>query len=845
MEIRRDRGSRPSASCMTFSAQAWLKPFEVHSLTMRRLSALTVAAASLAIRAAEPIRVLFVGNSYTYVHDLPHQFEHVAESLGADVEVNSSTIGGCTLYAQQAEFDNATAALLAQGWDYIVLQDYSVLPAVQKARELYLEPAVRGFISRRGRAKIVLYMTWGYHSGLDSACPSSDVGNCFPLGKLEDLTDPSCHVSRSFQDSIGTFECMGYALARGYFAAKDVGADLVAPCGLAWQVVRGSKAVPDGCRAAIDAQYDKPAPLALPLQVPEGEDGALQLYIMDPRTRFDATLGTKAKTMYDKHQNLAGCYLNALVLYTTIFGKSPLGSAPPNAPLTDANLVTLQKAAQGAVRECGAACGQAASAAGAADDAGDGGRPGPRDALLDVLPFQGRSRNGVFSDRGAWHGFALPAGEAEVGGFSGPMVHGQWNGAKRIWMSPKALVRFAPSQNWGEALPKPSGLAAGFVPGALRQEYYLGKLLVKQELAFVGRRVSAVRVAVTNTGRAALGLQFNYEGTADAESQLKAANPAAASGDSAGVSLRVPVSEATKTKGAFQPVVNVRFDPSWAYHVSVKEGTSYSTKSGDPYLMMPGQRRVVYYTVSLCIDENEQREAKELSRQFFAEPEGFFRTAAERWDGYLRSTVGDVGSGGPSELQRIAAKAVSTLILNWRGASGTTLLHDGVQPSITTFHGFWAWDSWKKHAAALSMFDLELAKSQLRVMFDFQGTSGGKEGMVPDKANLPPEGGQAWGNTKPPLAAWAAWLVYLRGGRDVSFLKEMFPKLEAYHGWWFRFRDHDQNGLCEFGATGNSTQAAKWESGMDNAPRFDGLRGLLRNGPKGQGWSAAQDCLST
>lgn len=142
------------------------------------------------------------------------------------------------------------------------------------------------------------------------------------------------------------------------------------------------------------------------------------------------------------------------------------------------------------------------------------------------------------------------------------------------------------------------------------------------------------------------------------------------------------------------------------------------------------------------------------------------------------------------------------------------------------------------------MFDLELAKSQLRVMFDFLGTSGGKEGMVPDKANLPPEGGQAWGNTKPPLAAWAAWLVHLRGGRDPAFLKEMLPKLEAYHRWWFNFRDHDQNGLCEFGATGNSTQAAKWESGMDNAPRFDGLRGLLRNGgPKGQGWSAPQESV--
>jgi len=325
---------------------------------MRRLSALTLAAASLAVGAAKPTRILFVGNSYTYVHDLPHQFRNVAESFGAEVEVASSTIGGCTLYAQQAHFDNTTAAFLEQGWHFIVLQDYSVLPAVRKARELYMEPAVRDFISRKGRAKVVLYLTWGYHSGLDSVCPHSDNGDCFPRGKLDELTDPSCHVSSAFHDSIGTFDCMGYAVARGYFAAKGIGADLVAPCGLAWQVVRGSRVVPDACRAAIDAQYDQPSPLALPLQVPEGEDGALQLYIKDSAKK------------YDKHQNLAGCYLNALVLYTTIFGRSPMGAAPPNAswgvtwgmpqaPLTDANLLTLQKAAHGAVRECGAACGQA------------------------------------------------------------------------------------------------------------------------------------------------------------------------------------------------------------------------------------------------------------------------------------------------------------------------------------------------------------------------------------------------------------------------------------------------------------------------------------------------------
>jgi len=32
-------------------------------------------------------------------------------------------------------------------------------------------------------------------------------------------------------------------------------------------------------------------------------------------------------------------------------------------------------------------------------------------------------------------------------------------------------------------------------------------------------------------------------------------------------------------------------------------------------------------------------------------------------------------------------------------------------------------------------------------------------------------------------------------------LKEMLPKLTAYHQWWYRNRDHNKNGLIEYGAT--------------------------------------------
>ena len=93
----------------------------------------------------KPFRVLFVGNSFIFVHDLPGLLVHVSKSLGRDVQVANSTIGGCTLYAQTAASSARTAALLHERWDAIVLQEYSALPLVAKARDKYLRPAIRAF----------------------------------------------------------------------------------------------------------------------------------------------------------------------------------------------------------------------------------------------------------------------------------------------------------------------------------------------------------------------------------------------------------------------------------------------------------------------------------------------------------------------------------------------------------------------------------------------------------------------------------------------------------------------------------------------------------------------------
>jgi len=191
-------------------------------------------------------------------------------------------------------------------------------------------------------------------------------------------------------------------------------------------------------------------------------------------------------------------------------------------------------------------------------------------------------------------------------------------------------------------------------------------------------------------------------------------------------------------------------------------------------------------------------------------PEKYIMATKTRWQEYLAKGVNLKNKTNKQKL--VAVKAIETLIGNWRSAAGN-LLHDSVTPSVTArwFNGTWAWDSWK-HAYAMASFEPAVAKDNIRAMFDYQVKENDKlrpqdHGMVIDAifynkdVSRGGDGGN-WNerNTKPPLASWAVWQVYL-ASKDVSFIEEMFPKLQQYHQWWYRNRDHDHNGLVEYGAT--------------------------------------------
>ena len=254
--------------------------------------------------------------------------------------------------------------------------------------------------------------------------------------------------------------------------------------------------------------------------------------------------------------------------------------------------------------------------------------------------------------------------------------------------------------------------------------------------------------------------------------------------------------------------------------LAMKAKNTYETTIASKKLR-PGKSYVFYTFTTYCPAASQEEAIAVHQTLEIKKAKKYLKENQTRWEGYINSILERSTPYLQSDRNRKwAVKALMTLHTNWRSAAGD-LKHAGVQPATGHFDAFWAWDSWE-HAAALSIFNPELAKDQMRTMFDFQTP----EGMIIDLVSLYQKDNNKV-CSKPPIAGWATYMVYQRTG-DKAFIKEMLPKLLKYHKWRYTYRDHDQNGLCEYGGIEPKVYMGQWESGMDVAVKFHGVK-MLKN----------------
>lgn len=180
--------------------------------------------------------VLFIGNSYTSVNDLPDMVQQLALSLGEDVTVASSAPGGYTLF-EHASYAPTTAAIGSQPWDFVVMQEQSqlgALPVDVTNTELGALQLLADIEQNDECTYPVFFMTWGRENGDAELCPD------FPF--------------------MCTYDGMQQGLRNNYVALANWNDAYTAPVGAAWKQVRDTHPLinlyaPDGSHPSVAGTY--------------------------------------------------------------------------------------------------------------------------------------------------------------------------------------------------------------------------------------------------------------------------------------------------------------------------------------------------------------------------------------------------------------------------------------------------------------------------------------------------------------------------------------------------------------------------------------------------------------
>ena len=118
------------------------------------------------------MRVLFVGNSHTYFHDMPALFARMcAELTGERPEVTMLAYSGRSLAWHREEYFALRFALLQGGYDYCVIQQQAhPFPGEEITEAGVGEIAA---LCQKAGTKPVLYMTWAEEAKPENAAVMS------------------------------------------------------------------------------------------------------------------------------------------------------------------------------------------------------------------------------------------------------------------------------------------------------------------------------------------------------------------------------------------------------------------------------------------------------------------------------------------------------------------------------------------------------------------------------------------------------------------------------------------------------------------------------------------------
>ncbi len=192
---------------------------------------------------SKPLQVLFIGNSLTYVNNLPEMLEQLSASAKDDPRIVARMVvaGGATLELHW-QIKQAQQAIQIGRWDFVVLQEQSTLgpsplldglPTIRSPDNFFKFARMFDEVIRQAGARTVFFSTWARRGGppqnqqaLDYAymhIASELKARVVPVGQAWqeiEKADPSLHLyapDGSHPSPAGTYlsACLFYAALTG------------------------------------------------------------------------------------------------------------------------------------------------------------------------------------------------------------------------------------------------------------------------------------------------------------------------------------------------------------------------------------------------------------------------------------------------------------------------------------------------------------------------------------------------------------------------------------------------------------------------------------------------------
>ncbi|MGF1747702.1 alpha-glucosidase [Vibrio cionasavignyae] len=458
--------------------------------------------------------------------------------------------------------------------------------------------------------------------------------------------------------------------------------------------------------------------------------------------------------------------------------------------------------------------------------------------LMKDRDAQSNLQYNAFTDFGAWHGHLLPSTDNAVGSAGGIMIVDQEYSSYITNENFDKLTLI--DINTAQEINLTSAEVNSYsTPDALHQVIENSDYKITMTTRFGSDRTSLIETTITNKTNQPQNLKLVWTGEFLRDFDTLGDDLAATtvyknlSSQNGGVALTF--NKAASWSG-LKSEEDAQFSIARSVDNAVTTITDFTYRSEGQIAINANANASFYNAYSYVHNPTEAADETPVVTNLLNQGATAMNDAKARWNEYLKH--GLANRSASKVESNVAVKAMMTLNGNWRSPAGV-VQHSTVTPSVTAvwFSGnnTWPWDTWK-HAYAMAHFNPDVAMDNIRTVFQFQVQGDDPvrpqdKGYLLDVINysLPqdridsgyydaiydiPSAAQNdasmnWNerNTKPSLAAWAVMEVYHslvnefdRADDAQAWIDEMYPKLVAYHDWWLSNRDHNANGVPEYGA---------------------------------------------